>query len=29
VVVTGNAGVMLERITYFDRGSHPFGPQRD
>lgn len=29
VVVTGNAGVLLERITYFDRGSHPFGPQRD
>jgi len=28
VVVTGNHGVQLERITYFDRGVHPFGPQQ-
>ena len=29
VVITGNDGVMLERITYFDRVIHPFGPQDD
>ena len=27
VVTTGNNGVLLERITYFDRGIHPFGAQ--